>query len=758
MSVAFKVLTALVTALWPLIIFAAVMADVWRYVLPVLAGVIGLKLITTLKARAAGPLVRVGLVLAALALGLCLLSLAFSAIGFMFYYPVAVNLIMLAVFASSLRGEQSIVERLARLQDPELSPRGVRYTRNVTKAWCVFFVLNGAIATVTAIIGDLKLWTWWNGLLSYGAMGLMFGGEYLLRCRLKAQERAQLSATSSPLPDANAQTVARSTLPGTSAHSRAQLSATSSPLPDAHTLPDANAQLVARFTLPGTSTHSSAPQPLTDACPPRASVMAQPCAPGAHGHAEDSAPLSQPSQGSPMQVSSLATWLHDERVIAYDRSHRLTTREAQASIAALRAQLGTAQRVALVLDSPYSFALAFMAVLSLGQRPVILGHHNPSLLSTQHELFDLVLTDLPTLPSLAKTAGLNRPVLEITSLVREPPVLSEDELAATKTALSGIAASSVFELYTSGSTGSPKAVLKTVGEMEAEARVLAQLLGAELDGANLLATVYPYHMYGLTFSVFLPWSTGTVLYLPQIHYSEELTALPAGRYVLISSPAFLKRLDFKLKAPALSAIVSAGGPLAAEIRQQLKAWSGVSATEIYGSTEAGVMAHRQDVSDETPFTLFSDVTCEISPERTILHSGHVATSLTLDDRVELVDARTIKLLGRSDRIVKIEEKRVSLNAIEAALQQLPGVSGAAACVVQRDGRDLIGAALVMAVNAPEHITGSAYLALRRQLAAQLEPHALPRIFIKLPALPENALGKRDSRALSELFATNMPRP
>ena len=727
MSVAFKVLTALVTALWPLIIFAAVMADVWRYVLPVLAGVMGLKLITTLKARAAGPLVRVGLVLAALALGLCLLSLAFSAIGFMFYYPVAVNLIMLAVFASSLRGEQSIVERLARLQDPELSPRGVRYTRNVTKAWCVFFVLNGAIAAVTAIIGDLKLWTWWNGLLSYGAMGLMFGGEYLLRCRLKAQECAQLSATSSTLPDA-------------------------------HTLPDANAQLVARFTLPGTSTHSSAPQPLTGASHPRASVMAQPCAPAAHGHAEDSAPLSQPSQGSPMQVSSLATWLHDERVIAYDRSHRLTTREAQASIAALRAQLGTAQRVALVLDSPYSFALAFMAVLSLGLRPVILGHHNPSLLSTQHELFDLVLTDLPTLPSLAKTAGLNRPVLEIASLVLEPPALSEDELTATKTALSGIAASSVFELYTSGSTGSPKAVLKTVGEMEAEAQVLAQFLSAELDGATLLATVYPYHMYGLTFSVFLPWSTGTVLYLPQIHYSEELAALPEKRYVLISSPAFLKRLDFKLKAPALSAIVSAGGPLAAEIRQRLQSWSGISATEIYGSTEAGVMAQRQNVSDEAPFTLFSDVTLEVSPERTILHSGHVASSLTLDDRVELVGARTIKLLGRSDRIVKIEEKRVSLNAIEAALQQLPGVSGAAACVVQRDGRDLIGAALVMAVNAPEHITGSAYLALRRQLAAQLEPHALPRIFIKLPALPENALGKRDSRALSELFATNMPRP
>lgn len=731
MSVAFKVLTALVTALWPLIIFAAVIADVWRYVLPVLAGVMGLKLITTLKARAAGPLVRVGLVLAALALVLCLLSLAFSAIGLLFYYPVAVNLIMLAVFASSLKGEQSIVERLARLQDPNLSPRGVRYTRNVTKAWCVFFVLNGAIAATTALIGDLKLWTWWNGLLSYGTMGLMFGGEYLLRCRLKAQERAQRVATSSAQPDAGMQP------PDTALRS-----------------PDA------RSTLGDTSVPPTLSQQLAGAYDrSRASLIPQQCAPGAHGHAENGASVPQPPQGSPMQVSSLATWLNDERVIAYDRSHRVTTRAALASIAALRAQLGAAQRVALVLDSPYGFALALMAVLSLGQRPVILGHHNPSLLATQHELFDLVLTDLPTLPSLAQAAGLTRPVLEIGSLVREPPALPEDELAATQSALSLIAASSVFELYTSGSTGTPKAVLKTVGEMEAEAQVLAQLLGTELAGATLLTTVFPYHMYGLTFSVFLPWSTGTVLYLPQIHYTEELAALPAGRYVLISSPAFLKRLDFKLKAPALSAIVSAGGPLAAEIRLQLKTWSGVSATEIYGSTEAGVMAHRQDVSDETPFTLFSDVTCEVSPERTILHSGHVATRLTLDDRIELMGARRIKLLGRSDRIVKIEEKRVSLNAIETALQQLPGISGAAACVVKRDGRDLIGAALVAdQVTAPEPISGKEYLALRRQLTTLLEPHALPRILVKVPALPENAMGKRDSRALSELFATNMARP
>ena len=665
-AVVLKVVTSVLTALWPLIICAAVMADVWRYVLPILALVLGLRIILGLKARPSA-LMRAGITIAGLALGLCLLSLTFSSIGFMFYYPVAVNLVLLIVFAHSLRGAQSIVERLARLQDPELSPRGVRYTRKVTQAWCVFFALNGTIAAVTAVIGDLKLWTWWNGLLSYGAMGLMFSGEYLLRRRLQAQERAAQEHA-------------------------AQDSAASERAAQGHA--------------------------------PAAAVAAQGL-----------------TQGSDMPVCSLATWLNDERIIATDGTHCYTTAQARACVTDLRAQLTalpTAQRVALVLISPYSFTLAFLAVLSLGRRPVILGHHNASLVASQTTLFDAVITDLPAL-------SCARPVIPLDQA-------SAEEDADTVAALNAITPSACFELFTSGSTGTPKAVVKTVGEMEAEARILAAFLGPQLQQSTLLTTVFPYHMYGLTFSVFLPLSTKTPLHLPQIHYSEELAAIAAGRYLLISSPAFLKRLDFTLPAPKLTAIVSAGGPLALRTRQQLHAWCGLTPTEIYGSTEAGVMAHRAALSDEEPFTLFSDVSMEIGP-KVSLRSGHVATALTLDDKIERVTARTIRLLGRSDRIVKIEEKRVSLSAIEAALTELPGISAAAALVVTRGGRDLIGAAVVSEeVTAPTPITGAEYVTLRRNLAAVLEPYALPRIVLKVPALPETALGKRDSRALAELFA------
>ncbi|MGR2739532.1 hypothetical protein ACUY1T_13870 [Billgrantia sp. Q4P2] len=99
-------------------------------------------------------------------------------------YPVAVNIVMLAVFLSSLWRGMPIAERLARLHEPDLLPAGICYTRRVTWAWCGFFVFNGAIACWTAF-ADLATWTLYNGVISYALIAMMFAGEWLLRHRLR---------------------------------------------------------------------------------------------------------------------------------------------------------------------------------------------------------------------------------------------------------------------------------------------------------------------------------------------------------------------------------------------------------------------------------------------------------------------------------------------------------------------------------------------------------------------------------------------
>lgn len=131
-----------------------------------------------LTARAAQPGDRL---LPAAALVFCLILAASNSEGWLRWYPVLVNGMMLAIFGVSLRMGRPVVERLARLRHPDLPPEGVRYTRNVTRAWCAFFALNG---TAAAALAAWAPWSWWlayNGGASYVLMGLLMGGEWLLR-------------------------------------------------------------------------------------------------------------------------------------------------------------------------------------------------------------------------------------------------------------------------------------------------------------------------------------------------------------------------------------------------------------------------------------------------------------------------------------------------------------------------------------------------------------------------------------------------
>lgn len=101
-------------------------------------------------------------------------------------YPVLVNVVLLVVFAVSLRHPPSLIERLARLREPELPPHAVAYTRQVTKVWCGFFIGNGGIALATAMVASNATWALYNGLIAYVLMGLLFAGEWLVRQRVKA--------------------------------------------------------------------------------------------------------------------------------------------------------------------------------------------------------------------------------------------------------------------------------------------------------------------------------------------------------------------------------------------------------------------------------------------------------------------------------------------------------------------------------------------------------------------------------------------
>jgi len=101
-------------------------------------------------------------------------------------YPVLVNGVMLIAFAISLWRPPSIVERLARLSEPDLPPAGVRYTEKITAVWCVFFVLNGSVSIGTVFWASDRIWALYNGLLSYVLIGMLMAGEWIVRQHVKS--------------------------------------------------------------------------------------------------------------------------------------------------------------------------------------------------------------------------------------------------------------------------------------------------------------------------------------------------------------------------------------------------------------------------------------------------------------------------------------------------------------------------------------------------------------------------------------------
>lgn len=175
-------LTVLVTLLYPLAIWLA-HGRVSPRVLALLLIVAAATRLPTLKLnRASRWLIVAALVLAAVAIW-------HNALLPLKLYPVVVNVGMLCAFGYSLIAPPSMVERMARLTDPGLPPYAVVYTRRVTQVWCGFFVINGSIACITAFCASPAVWSLYNGVVAYLAMGVLFAGEYMVRIVVRRRHR-----------------------------------------------------------------------------------------------------------------------------------------------------------------------------------------------------------------------------------------------------------------------------------------------------------------------------------------------------------------------------------------------------------------------------------------------------------------------------------------------------------------------------------------------------------------------------------------
>lgn len=325
-------------------------------------------------------------------------------------------------------------------------------------------------------------------------------------------------------------------------------------------------------------------------------------------------------------------------------------------------------------------------------------------------------------------------------------------------------------VHTSGTTGVAQAIPKRLSQLSSEVATLESLFGSRLGDAAIVATVSHQHIYGLLFKVLWPLTAGRGIHSRIQNFPEELLqVMSTHACVLIASPAYLKRLPDHLAWSAsvgVRAIFSSGGPLPFEVTQATGKLLGQVPVEVYGSSETGGIAWRQRIvgTDESWLPL-PRVEWRVAPDENLLEvrSPHLGNDgwLRLADCVQArADARFL-LKGRSDRIVKIEEKRISLNAIESLLTASPLITAARVLLCDEipGQRQRLAAFIVLSKRGRDVLTAEGKRAMNNRmrdlLVEAIEPVALPRRWRYLEQMPVDAQGKT-TRAL--LLGTLDERP
>src|SRR5262245_25999699 len=325
-------------------------------------------------------------------------------------------------------------------------------------------------------------------------------------------------------------------------------------------------------------------------------------------------------------------------------------------------------------------------------------------------------------------------------------------------------------LFTSGSTGVPQAIPKKLSQLAREVATLETLFGGLLGSAEVITTVSHQHIYGLLFNVLWPLAAGRAMRARSLSLPPELsTALAEREAVLISSPAYLKRLP---EHPAwattnrLRAVFSSGGPLSFDGACEARRLLGFVPIEVYGTSETGGIAWRQQHTrmDEA-WTPLLGVTCRIDSEEGVLEvrSPHLPDDkwFRTADRATFAGDNRCLIKGRDDRIVKIQEKRISLAAIERELKLSPMVADAR--VIVMDGRrPRIAAFIVPSAIGRRKLAEVGKLvfnrALRDALSRSIEQVGIPRVWRYLDALPTNPQGKTTYADLIALLDGEISRP
>ncbi|UBI03209.1 non-ribosomal peptide synthetase [Corynebacterium freneyi] len=473
-----------------------------------------------------------------------------------------------------------------------------------------------------------------------------------------------------------------------------------------------------------------------------------------------------------------------ERVAAVSADGAVSYGELADGAAALAAELRrrgvrSGDVVAVSLPRGVGQITAILAVLMAGAAYLPIGVGQPG----------------PRRDAILRSGGARHVIADPARIGELPPeVAVVDPAAVPDGAADGVDAGAgpedlAYVLFTSGSTGEPKGVEVAHGAAAHTIDAIASRFGCGPEDRTIALSAFDFDLSVL--DLMLPLSVGGAVVL----VGEESTRDAAEWARLIrehsvtvvnAAPGLVGMLhdiasDDELAGVRL--ILTGGDRVPPSLGRALsRRVPGLRFIAMGGATEAAIHSTREEVGPDYPDDFASvpyglpldgvqlkvvnergeecpdHVIGEVwiggaavargyrgMPELTALkfiRSGSVDWYRTGDLGRVLPDGR-VEFIGRADGQLKIRGYRVELGEVEAALESLPGVSGAAA--TGADGA--IVAAIVPAPDAGRVPTGAE---ARAALAGIVPEYMIPDAIAVIEELPVTANGKKDRAAVSAL--------
>lgn len=442
------------------------------------------------------------------------------------------------------------------------------------------------------------------------------------------------------------------------------------------------------------------------------------------------------------KLSTLLLDSNDERLITEDG---ITLAALKKDVANARESIKavTHDELALFHSDAYIFLVWLLAAWQEGRKVLVPVDKNIALSPKFTNWFKIGEFDAPDLTQWGNGKGLD---VETFSVLKP-----------------GFDALGVF---TSGSTGEPVRIDKTIRQLENEVDALEFTFGAAIPkDVVFYRSVSHQHFFGMPFGVYWAISRGSMLSRMAIKGGHEWNT--SNPQVLITSPSFLKSIvdtasQHKNIGTGIQSIFSAGGVLDDSIFTTINAITNTRVVDIYGSSETGHIAWRS--SPEMPWQAQAGVQFK-KPIQDVLEIK--STFCPSDDWFPTSDlarqnGESFEILGRADRIIKVEGTRVSLSQLVGSIKESLMVEDCQISDLESGRRSQLGAVLKLSPLGIQTLETEGRLALvnrlKESLRGKVNSIAIPRRWRFIENFPRNVLGKVLKVDLDSLFVEKLKAP